>query len=172
MAEEIEGHLETWAQLMVEQIRENLVSKDAWFDRSNLAQSIVALPVEQRDGGYVLTIQMAGYAEYVDQGRGKSERGLISPVESIEDWISRRGIATPLVVKITRNGKSFNRKYKNTLESRRSIAFAIANKHKDHGFVSKGLGFYSEIIDGSALLDLSEQLADKFGDKFIAEIAE
>lgn len=169
--------LQVWAQDITEKIRENLVAKDSWFDRSQLAQSIVALPVETTSEGYVLKIQMAEYGQFVDEGRGASEKGLISPVEKIEDWITRRGINVPVTVTLRRKNsqgvmRKITRNYVNKMESRRSMAFAIATKHKDKGFTSKGLGFYSEIINDNTLNKLTETLADEFGESFIAEIVE
>lgn len=170
-------YLQVWAQDVTDKIRENLVSKDAWFDRSQLAQSIVALPVETTSEGYILKIQMADYGEFVDEGRGPSDKGLISPVDKIEDWITRRGINVPIKVTLRRkNSKGIMRKitrnYVDKMEARRSMAFAIATKHKDKGYTSKGYGFYSEVINDNSLNKLTEQLADEFGELFIAEIVE
>ena len=43
--------LTEWSQGVTDQIRDNLVAKDKWFDQSTLAQSIIALPVEAVNGG-------------------------------------------------------------------------------------------------------------------------
>lgn len=171
--QEAEEFLQAWAQEMTDKIRQNLVSKDSWFDRSNLAQSIEALPVEKISGGYAIKIQMADYGEYVDSGRGASETGLISPIEKIENWISRRGIAIQIKTKSSRLKRNSKMMQRNPiLRARRSMAFAIANKHKDEGFVSKGYGFFSEVISDESLTKLAEGLADKFGGLYEAEIIE
>lgn len=171
--ETAEEYLQVWAQDVTDKIRDNLVSKDAWFDRSTLAQSIEALPVEKISGGYAIKIQMNDYGEYIDSGRGASETGLISPIEKIEDWITRRGIAIVIKPKTKRRSTSkLKSRLSPILAARRSFAFAIANTHKDEGFKSKGFGFYSEIITDESLEKLAEGLADKFGGLYEAEILE
>jgi hypothetical protein len=162
--------LQQWAQKLTDEIRDNLVSKDTWFDRSQLAQSIVALPVETTSGGFVVKIGMADYGQFVDEGRDGSDR--MPPIEPIEDWITRRGIPTPLVLKIQRKSKMITRRFANTLEARRSMAFGIANKIQERGFFSKGYGFYSEVITEQNLTKLSESLAERFGEEYVAEIVE
>ena len=169
----ITDFLTEWSQLVTNQIRENLVSKDNWFDQSTLAQSIVALPVEVSNGGYTIKIEMNDYGYWVDQGRKKgsvSREGFAS----IEEWISKRAIPTPLHIKIkvkTKKGiKFYNRNFKNTLESRRSIAFAVTHSIKKKGYVSKGKGFYSEIVNNDLLEELAVSLGSKYGQLFEAEI--
>lgn len=166
--------LEEWANLVTNEIRDNLVSKDAWFDRSNLAQEIIALPIEQTQGGYMISIQLPEYAYWVDKGRNKSDK--MPPLGKLEDWITRRGIATPLRVKVkvkTKKGIRFaNRSFKTTLESRKSMAFGIGKKIQKGGYESKGKGFYSEIFNEDRIEELTTSLAAKFGQLFEAEIVE
>lgn len=169
----IEDYLTEWAQTVTDQIRQNLVNKDKWFDQSTLAQSIVALPVEQVSGGYLIKIEMNDYGKFVDEGRGKGSVGREGMLR-LQEWVSRRGIPTPLHIKVavkTKRGiKMYNRNFKNTIESRNAIAWGAAMNIKKRGYVSKGKGFYSEIVNDDLLNELSASLGSKYGEIFEAEI--
>ena len=90
--------LTEWSQGVTDQIRDNLVAKDKWFDQSTLAQSIIALPVEAVNGGYMITIEMNDYGYWVDKGRKNSSK--MPPIEPIKDWVTKRAIPTPLKIRV------------------------------------------------------------------------
>ena len=169
----VSDFLMEWAQGVTDQIRQNLVDKDQWFDQSTLAQSIVALPVEQVSGGYLIKIEMNDYGKFVDEGRGRGSVGREGMLR-LQEWVSRRGIPTPLRIKVavkTKRGiKMYNRNFKNTIESRNAIAWGAAMNIKKRGYVSKGKGFYSEIVNDDLLNELSASLGSKYGEMFEAEI--
>lgn len=169
----IEDYLSEWAQTVTNHIRENLVAKDQWFDQSTLAQSIVALPVESVSGGYLIKIEMNDYGKFVDQGRGRGSVGREGMLR-LQEWVSRRGIPTPLRIKVavkTKRGiKMYNRNFKNTIESRDAIAWGAAMNIKKRGYISKGKGFYSEIVNDDLLNELSLSLGAKYGEVFEATI--
>ena len=166
--------LSDWAKSVSDQIRDNLVAKDEWFDQSTLAESIIALPVEATNVGYLITIEMNDYGYWVDQGRKSSSK--MPPIAPIKDWVTKRAIPTPLKIKIAvktnRGIKMVNRNFKNTIEARDSIAWAVALSVKRKGYVSKGKGFYSEIVNNEMLQELAVSLGAKYGQLFEAEIVQ
>lgn len=166
--------LTEWSQGVTDQIRDNLVAKDKWFDQSTLAQSIIALPVEAVNGGYMITIEMNDYGYWVDKGRNSSSK--MPPIEPIKDWVTKRAIPTPLKIRVavkTKRGiKMVNRNFKNTIEARDSIAWGVAIAVKRRGYISKGQGFYSEIVNDDMLQELAVSLGAKYGQLFEAQIVE
>ena len=165
--------LTEWAQGVSDQIRQSLVDKDAWFDQSTLAQSIVAMPVEITSEGYSIRITMNDYGKFVDEGRGKGSVGREGMLR-LQEWVSKRGIPTPLHIKVrvkTKRGiKLYNRNFRNTIESRNAIAWGAAMNIKKRGYISKGKGFYSEVINSSLITELTQSLGAKYGQMFEAEI--
>lgn len=164
--------LTEWAQTVSDRIRNNLVEKDAWFDQSELAESITALPVESDGNGYTVKITMNDYGYFVDHGRKSSSK--MPPIAPIKDWVTKRAIPTPLQIKIsvkTKKGmKLVNRSFKNTIEARDSIAWAVAYSVKKKGYISKGQGFFSEIVNNELITELTTSLGAKYGQLFEAEI--
>jgi hypothetical protein len=166
--------LTEWSQSVMNQIRDNLVSKDQWFDQSTLAESINVLPVEAVNGGYMITIEMNDYGYWVDKGRKNSSK--MPPIQPIKDWVTKRAIPTPLKIRVavkTKRGiKMVNRNFKNTIEARDSIAWGVAIAVKRRGYISKGQGFYSEIVNDDMLQELAVSLGAKYGQLFEAQIVE
>ena len=171
----ISDYLTMWAQSLIDEVRGNLVSKDAWYDRSTLAQSINALPVENDGTGFTVQIEMNDYGTFVDEGRSstKSSGGNGSVQKNLEGasgWIARRGIALPMVIKVkrqTKNGiKFYERRFKNKIEANRSLSFAISHKVHKYGYKAKGYGFWSEIVNDAKINELAEALANQFGERF------
>lgn len=164
-----------WSVSVTKQIRDNLVAKDEWFDQSTLAQSIFALPVEITGGGYLIKIEMPEYGRFVDSGRGKGSVGR-EGMTRLQEWVSKRGIPTPLHIKVavkTKRGiKMYNRNFKNTIEARNAIAWGAAMNIKRRGYISKGKGFYSEIVNDELLQELAVSLGAKYGQLFEAEIVQ
>ena len=159
----ISDYLTMWAQSLIDEVRGNLVSKDAWYDRSTLAQSINALPVENDGTGFTVQIEMNDYGTFVDEGR---RAGKMPPVEAIEKWWTKRGLPTPLKIQVKRGIKVYNRSFKTTLEARRAFAWGKAMNIKKHGFKAKGYGFWSEIVNDAKINELAEALANQFGERF------
>ncbi len=89
-------------------------------------------------------------------------------------WISKRGIAPQLKQVMTdkKTGKSFTRTFKNTLQWRDSLSYAISSKIHKKGFVAKGKGFFSEVWNEDAINELLQTLLTKSGEVFVAEILE
>ena len=65
-----------------------------------------------------------------------------------------------------------NRNFKNTIEARDSIAWGVAIAVKRRGYISKGQGFYSEIVNDDMLQELAVSLGAKYGQLFEAQIVE
>lgn len=176
--------LDVWATEFTAEIRANLVSKDAWFDQSTLAESIDVLPVKETADGYLIRIQMPDYARYVDQGRQPTRnrsRSLGLTVQKRltggEGWISHRGLPVPMVIQVKRknsNGevKTYTKRFKNINEANRSLSFAISQKIHKHGYKSKGYGFYSEIFNDGALTELSKRLEPLLGEQIEVQLIE
>lgn len=179
--------LDVWATEFTREIRANLVSKDAWFDESTLAESITVLPVKETADGYLIRIQMPDYARYVDQGRQPTRnrsRSLGLTVQKRltggEGWISHRGLPVPMVIEIKKNGQPVLNKdgskrvkrFKNINEANRSLSFAISQKIHKHGYKSKGYGFYSEIFNDGALTELSKRLEPLLGEQIEVQLIE
>jgi hypothetical protein len=137
------------------------------------------MPVEVTPDGYKVTIQMPDYAQFVDQGRGKTKTGSRSLGSTVQrklagssGWIARRTIPPPLVVTVKKNGQTvFNKdgkprvkRFKNVNEANRSLSFAISRSIHKYGYKSKGHGFYSEIFNEDELQDLSIALAPVIGE--------
>lgn len=177
----LQDYLTNWSQKITDEIRDNLVSKDVWFDQSSLAQSIQALPVERVEGGYMVRITMADYGKFVDEGRKPTKQGARSLGTTVQrrlaggdGWIARRGVPVPLSIMVNVKTKSGIKKrmhrFKNIQEANRSLSFAISKKIHSNGFVSKGYGFYSEVVNDFALLELSETLTKNLGQEIEATI--
>ncbi len=71
-----------------------------------------------------------------------------------------------------KTGKSFTRTFKNTLQWRDSLSYAISSKIHKEGFVAKGKGFFSEVWNEDAINELLQTLLTKSGEVFVAEILE
>ena len=176
--------LDVWATEFTAEIRTNLVSKDAWFDQSVLAQSIDVLPVQETADGYLIRIQMPDYARYVDQGRqptrNKSRSLGLSVQQRLEGgsgWISHRRIPPPMVIQVKRKNskgevKTYTKRFKNINEANRSLSFAISHSIHKHGYKSKGYGFYSEIFNDGALTELSKRLEPLLGEQIEVQLIE
>lgn len=171
----IQDEITAWAQNVVNAIRANLVLKDPFYDDSELAQSIEPIVTATADG-YQLTIVMNDYWEYIDKGRRatRTKSGTGSVRKNLLLWISKRGIAPELrkVMTDKKTGKSFTRTFKNSLEWRDSVAYAMASKIHKRGFVAKGKGFFSEVWNEESINELLQTLLTKSGEVFVAEILE
>lgn len=173
-SDEIQDYIQDWAQNVVDAIRANLVRKDAYYDESDLAESIEPIVTSTADG-YQLTIVMNNYWEYIDKGRRPTRAsGNGSVRKNLLLWISKRGIAPQLKQVMTdkKTGKSFTRTFKNTLQWRDSLSYAISSKIHKKGFVAKGKGFFSEVWNEDAINELLQTLLTKSGEVFVAEILE
>lgn len=182
--QEVDKFLETWATSFSEQIRNNLVAKDNKFDRSTLAQSIIALPIEKTDTGYVISITMNSYGEFVDEGRGatknKSGSGAVRKgLAGASGWIAKYDGKSGFQLRMTRvekykksNGSIGQRliKYKNNIAANEAASFAISSKIHKYGYKSKGYGFWSEIVTDEILNDLGSQLILLTGEHYIGEL--
>lgn len=167
-------YLTEWGQTMVDAIRNNLVSKDSWYDDSGLARGITILPVETNSEGYTLTIQVPDYAQFVDKGRRAGKK---PPLDPIENWITARSIKLELKrTFISKNKKGISkpitRTFKNIMDARRSMAFGIQRNIGLHGTKPKGMGFYSEVMNDDAINELIQSLATKAGEVFLVEITD
>jgi hypothetical protein len=180
-----EAIIEKWANNLTKQIRDNLVSKDAKFDRSTLAQSIVAMPIEVTEDGFRVFIVMNDYGEFVDKGRGashSSEGGKVrSGLAGASGWIARYDGKGGFNLKMTRvvnvkkaNGSIVQRtvKYKNKIAANKAASFAIASKIHKYGYKSKGYGFWSEVVNDNILEGLSSDLLKVTGDNYMIELTE
>jgi len=182
--EVFQDQLTVWATGLSEEIRANLVSKDAWFDQSTLAQSIHVMPTEITATGFLVRIVMPEYAQFVDKGRGatknraRSISGTVQrKLEGASGWIARRAIPPPMVIQVKRknsNGevKTYTKRFKNINEANRSLSFAISQKIHKHGYKSKGYGFYSEIFNDGALTELSKRLEPLLGEQIEVQLIE
>jgi len=182
--EYVTDYLTQWATGLSQRIRQNLVSKDQWFDQSTLAQSIIVMPVEVIPDGYKVTIQMPDYAQYVDQGRGATKTGSRSLGSTVQrklagssGWIARRAIPPPMQIMVKRKNskgetKTYVKRFKNVNEANRSLSFAISRSIHKYGYKSKGHGFYSEIFNEDELQDLSIALAPVIGEAVDVTILE
>lgn len=167
----IYDYLTKWGQTLIDSIRDNLVSKDSWYDQSRLAQGISIAPVEVTNEGYTLVLLMPDYYTFVDSGRKGSSK--LPPLEPIEDWISRRGIRVELVKKVkTKSGSFYKRTFRNSLEWRNSVAWGIRKTVAKHGYISKGHGFYSEIVNDELINELVQTLLTNSGEVFTAQITD
>lgn len=170
----VQDEITEWAQNVVDAIRANLVRKDSWYDDSELAQSITP-KVTAVDGGYQIVIEMNNYWEFIDKGRRPTRAsGNGSVRKNLLLWISKRGIAPQLkqVMIDKKTGKSFTRTFKNTLQWRDSLSYAISSKIHKKGFVAKGKGFFSEVWNEDSINELLQTLLTKSGEVFVAEILE
>lgn len=188
--EVIKPLLEQWATEFTAEIRANLVSKDAWYDSSTLAQSIAILPIKNVNGGYVITIQMPEYAKYLDKGvKGSKESSKapnspyqyankMPPVDKIQLWISKRAFVK---LELSDKNKSLHEKLKSkkvkkafkqrTLNSQyRSLAFAISHGIKNKGI--KATNFYSDIFNDEKLTELSKRLEPLLGEQIEVQLIE
>ena len=182
--EVLQDQLTIWATGLSEEIRANLVSKDAWFDQSTLAQSIHVMPTEITATGFLVRIVMPEYAQFVDQGRqptrnkSRSISGTVQrKLEGANGWISHRGLSVPMVIQVKRKNskgevKTYTKRFKNINEANRSLSFAISNSIHKHGYKSKGYGFYSEIFNDGALTELSKRLEPLLGEQIEVQLIE
>ena len=186
----VTGFLDEWATSVALAIRENLESKGEYFRRSTLAQEITALPIESTNDGYIITIQMPLYGQFVDQGVRGTESSAKAPqspysyktkkppVEDLVLWIKKRGdINIALSAKKKAKLKSLKSKtVKKAFKQRsfdfkvRQVAFGMSVNIKKEG--TTATHFYSEIVNDDMVQELAVSLGAKYGQLFEAQIVE
>ena len=99
---------------------------------------------------------------------------MVDKLSGAGGWIDRRGIKLDLVRKVYNKDtkKYYTRRYKSTAEANRSFAFGAARNIHKRGFIARGRGFWSEIVNESALTELTQMIATNYGEVFAAEIIE
>lgn len=78
--------------LIVEGLRESLFQKGI-SSSGDLAASIKPIVTVEKGKATILQIQMAGYAQFVEEGRRKGAKQ--PPSSAIKEWIQQKGIARP-----------------------------------------------------------------------------
>lgn len=88
--------------LITEGLRESLFSKGI-SSSGTLAASIKPIVTEQKGKATTLEIEMAAYAQFIEEGRRKGAKQ--PPSMAIKEWILQKGIRTPQ--KYTLDGFAF-----------------------------------------------------------------
>lgn len=162
--------LTTLSQSLIDAIKKSLIGKDAWFESSQLAASIQALPIETTAEGWRIQIEMNDYFKWVDEGRkpGGSQGAIARNLLGANGWIAHRGIAPPMTIQIKRHTqkgiKTYTRKFKNINQANQSLAFAIGHKIKIKGYISKGYHFLQDVLTGEILDNINTKLSLALGE--------
>lgn len=159
------------SQQIADAIHASLVGKDNWYEFSQLAQSIRAIPIESTATGWRLQIEMNDYYEWIDEGRGATKGGgngaLKKSLEGMQGWIAHRGIPLQLNVTVkrkTKHGiKTYNRKLTKE-QANKSLAFLISRKIHKHGYKAKGYHFLQDVMSGEILEDINIKLTKALGE--------
>jgi hypothetical protein len=171
----IYDEITAWSQMVTDELRQSLRKRDPFLGDSDLAQSIYP-EVKETNVGFEVTIHMNNYWRWINDKRGRTTNNGTGQVrkglEGVSGWVAKRGIAVRLVQKVLnkQTGKYYTRKFKSSAEWNKSMAYAISRKIHSKGFVSKGRGFYDEVINDDTINELVQTIATKYGEVFVAEI--
>lgn len=148
--------LQNVASVLNEQLRKQLTLKKTIASKQlrSSVDSTNAVPVGD---GVSVSIVMADYHPYVEDGRRKGKR---PPIASIEEWISAKGIQVR---------KSKEQSTQSVLDARRSLAYAIASKIAKRGTIKrfgyKGANFIKDVLTPQNIETIAQHLGELYGRK-------
>lgn len=161
--------LEEFGKEVVGQLGKNL-DADKSNASYNLRQSI-DYNVEITPKLITWSLSLDSYWKYVDKGRG---RGKGAPIESIEEWITEKGIKVQKLTGAKRLKAKKSKRYNapkspiapkmvrqsgtNILKLRRQMAFAISRKIGREG--TKGTNFFTKVVNESTFNNLYKELEE------------
>lgn len=166
--------LNEFAQQVIESYRQGLIDANAIASHT-LINSLKVVPPTIDGTRMEVSIQLAGYWKYIENGRqayGEGYKGHIPPIKNIEEWI----IAKPIIPGSTSGIPSYaaltpNLDGLNVAKSTNSLAWAIATNIAKKGIKAKPL--LKESVDAAFeqfKSDISKAVAQDYGQLMVGEI--
>lgn len=155
------------AQKLTDEIVADIVKKKATAS-GNLIQSFDASNVYKIADGVTAEIRAADYWYYVDQGRGPTKKGHQGGLflwERIDDWLGRKGIATP---------PDFKKEGDSDDDARENFARVIAKKIHRKGTIKrfgyKGANFVADVLNKQSVDAIAEHLGEALGQRIAISV--
>ena len=152
----LEEILQNVATQLTEALREQISEKNVVASKSLRSSVNPENAVTVADGVQV-SIVMADYYQWVEDGRRKGKR---PPIKSIEEWITEKGI------QVRQSNKESTQ---SVLDRRRSMAFAIASKIAKRGTIKrfgyKGANFIKDVLTPQNIETIAQHLSEMAGRK-------
>lgn len=156
------------AEKLTDALREDILKKNVKAS-GNLIQSFDASNVYKVADGVTAEIRAADYWYYVDQGRGTTKKGHTPGTlflwERIDDWLGRKGIATP---------PDFKKEGDSVDDARENFARVIAKKIHRKGTIKrfgyKGANFVADVLNQQSINAIAEHLGEAFGQRIAISV--
>lgn len=156
------------AEKLTDALREDILKKNVKAS-GNLIQSFDASNVYKVADGVTAEIRAADYWYYVDQGRGATKKGHTPGTlflwERIDDWLGRKGIATP---------PDFKKEGDSVDDARENFARVIAKKIHRKGTIKrfgyKGANFVADVLNQQSINAIAEHLGEAFGQRIAISV--
>lgn len=156
------------AEKLTDALREDILKKNVKAS-GNLIQSFDASNVYKVADGVTAEIRAADYWPYVDQGRGATKKGHTPGTlflwERIDDWLGRKGIATP---------PDFKKEGDSVDDARENFARVIAKKIHRKGTIKrfgyKGANFVADVLNQQSINAIAEHLGEAFGQRIAISV--
>jgi len=156
------------AEKLTDALREDILKKNVKAS-GNLIQSFDASNVYKIADGVTAEIRAADYWYYVDQGRGATKKGHTPGTlflwERIDDWLGRKGIATP---------PDFKKEGDSVDDARENFARAIAKKIHRKGTIKrfgyKGANFVADVLNKQSVDAIAQHLGEAFGQRIAISV--
>lgn len=156
------------AEKLTDALREDILKKNVKAS-GNLIQSFDASNVYKVADGVTAEIRAADYWYYVDQGRGATKKGHTPGTlflwERIDDWLGRKGIATP---------PDFKKEGDSVEQARENFARVIAKKIHRKGTIKrfgyKGANFVADVLNQQSINAIAEHLGEAFGQRIAISV--
>ena len=156
------------AEKLTDALREDILKKNVKAS-GNLIQSFDASNVYKVADGVTAEIRAADYWYYVDKGRGATKKGHTPGTlflwERIDDWLGRKGIATP---------PDFKKEGDSVDDARENFARVIAKKIHRKGTIKrfgyKGANFVADVLNPQSINAIAEHLGEAFGQRIAISV--
>jgi hypothetical protein len=177
----IEEAIILFVNKLTDDLRTNLSKKDDYYQNSDLMQSIATLPLNISGSKFTMSIEMNGYADYLNKGVSGIKNKFDSPYafkfQSVSDgfrdnlkrWITKRGI--PLESKYSQTKDlTKDKRAEKQIDEKTQMAYAIGMKIKRDGI--KANHFIDEVYNEDVVAKFGKSLAELMGKKIKVSITQ
>jgi hypothetical protein len=177
----IEEAIILFVNKLTDDLRTNLSKKDDYYQNSELMQSIATLPLNISGTKFTMSIEMNGYADYLNKGVSGIKEKFDSPYsfkyQSVSDgfrdnlkrWITKRGIPLKSRYSQTKDLTKDKRAEKQ-IDEKTQMAYAIGMKIKRDGI--KANHFIDEVYNEDVVAKFGKSLAELMGKKIKVSITQ
>jgi hypothetical protein len=168
----IEEAIILFVNKMTDDLRNNLSSKDAYYQKSELMQSIATLPLNIQGTKFIMSIEMNGYADYLNKGVSGIKNKFDSPYafkfQSVSDgfrdnlkrWITKRGFPLESRYSKTKDLTKSKRAEKQ-IDEKTQMAYAYGMVIKRDGIEANH--FIDEVYNTKSIEQFGKSLAKMMG---------